>query len=152
MAGLVGFAITIITAWLARRAALAAKAASEQTRRKLRFLDTIVDFQSAISALEDIKRLHREKAWAVLPEKYAATRRLLISLRDGEVELSDEEQSIVQGAVANLSDIERQIETSLARNTPPKGSERLNPIISGDSDALVALLQSLKRRSGETNG
>jgi Co/Zn/Cd efflux system component len=148
VAGLVGFVVTIIAALAAKSAAEAAKSAAENMREKIRLFDTVVDTQAVISALEDVKKLHRLRDWNALPEKYASIRRQLIMLREGGASLNDEQLKTIQNAVTNLSEMERQLDRSLARNAQPQGSDKLNPLISDDSDALVALLQSLKQRGG----
>jgi hypothetical protein len=151
VAGLVGFGVTIVVALKARSAAMAAKEAAEKTRGTIRLFDTVVDFQAVISALEDIKRLHRQNEWKSLPEKYAATRRQLISLREAGVSLDSNQLKVIQSTITNLSDMERQVEMSLAGKAPPRRSEKLNPLISDDNDALIGILQVLKKRGGGPN-
>lgn len=148
VAGLIGFGVTIVVAIKAKNAAVAAKEAAEHTRGTIRLFDTVVDFQAVISALEDIKRLHRQNEWRSLPEKYAAIRRQLISLREAGVSLDDTQLKTIQTAITNLSDMERQVEMSLAGKAPPRRSEKLNPLISEDNDALIGILQALKKRGG----
>jgi hypothetical protein len=144
--GIVGFTLTLIVAWRARSAALAAKEAAEKTRNSIRLFDTVVDFQATISMLEELKRTHRQNVdLSSLPERYASIRKHLILLRNSGVTLDDEQESVVQNAIANMQSLERQGERSVATNTPVR-ADKLNALISDDLDALLTILQRLKRQ------
>jgi hypothetical protein len=148
VAGLIGFAITILATFSARRAAVAAKKASEDTRSTIRLFDTAVDTQAIIAALDEIKRLHRGQVdWNALPDKYGAARKQLITLREGGMIVSDTELAVVQSLISNLSDMERQAESHLKGRAAPRG-EKFNMLISDDNDALISILQALKTRGG----
>jgi hypothetical protein len=146
VAGLLGFAITIIAALSARRAAVAAKAAAESARSRIRMFDTVVDTQSIIASLDEIKRLHRQTIdWKTLPEKYSGARRQLIQLRAGGILFLKSDLSVIQNLISNLSDMESQVDAHLKGKTAPRG-DKFNMLISADNDALVELLQALKLR------
>lgn len=153
VAGLVGFAITIVGFLVATRAALsaeraagAAQKAAEEARTQIRMFDTVVDTQSIITSLDEIKRLHREAVnWNPLPEKYSTARRQLIQLRSSGIIFADAELQVLQNLISNLSDMEIQVDAHLKGKAAPKG-DKFNMLISADNDELVALLQALKIR------
>jgi hypothetical protein len=75
----VGFAVTIRNVHVSSRASLRAEQAAVETRRAIRLFDTIAEVAGAVSALEEIKRLHRDGAWPVLPDRYSALKKSLIT-------------------------------------------------------------------------
>lgn len=77
----VGFIITIWMLIRTKTAALAAREAAEATKLQLSRRDTISDFSSAIAIMDEIKRLHRARAWDLVPDRYSILRRLLTSIQ-----------------------------------------------------------------------
>jgi hypothetical protein len=90
---IIGFIATLVGVTKSKSAARSAEEAAKRTRESVRSLDAILDFSATISALEEIKRLQRQNAWTLLPERYAAARKLLILFRESGVILSDVEKS-----------------------------------------------------------
>lgn len=82
----------------------------------------------------------------MLPDRYAAIRKLLIQLKSCNILLSAELSSVVQGALANLGLIEKQVEKSLSELNDIKPS-KFNASISGDIDGLLGVLTELKARA-----
>jgi hypothetical protein len=105
---IIGFVITVIGVCRSKDAAEQAKVAAEAARDSVRLLDTLVDFSAAISILEEIKRAHRHGHWPVLPDRYAAIRKILIVLRSSTRDLSDKHQAVIQNAFANLLALKRR--------------------------------------------
>jgi hypothetical protein len=140
---LVGFAVTIWGVIRSKDAATRAEQAAKDTRDKIRLLDTVVDFSAAISTLEEVKRMHRSNEWALLPERYAAIRKLLISLRTSGPPLTDEQNVTIQGALANLREMEAHVERARESQTVPK-SAKFNVLVSTDIDNLLTVLNELK--------
>jgi hypothetical protein len=145
---LVGFVFTLIGVFKSKNAAQRAEEAAKSTRESIRLLDTVVDFSAAISILEDIKRLHRRNEWNLLPERYSAIRKILITLRSSGQPLSDAHSAAIQSALANLRDIEAQVERAVGNYAALKPA-KFNSVISTDIDNLVTVLNELKvSRSG----
>ena len=139
----IGFLVTIIGVFKSQGAAERAEQAAKETRESIRLLDSVVDFSSAISTLEEIKRMHRQGNWALLPDRYATIRKLLIALRNSGEALTDAQGAVIQSALVNLRSIEAQVERSL-RNADTLKPARFNALISDDVDNLVAVLTQLK--------
>lgn len=144
----VGFAITLRNVFVSRRAAERAEGASVETREALRFFDTIQELASTVAALEEIRRLQRERAWPALPERYSALRKSLITIRHGHPDLSEEQQTRVQRAITFLADMERRVERSLDDQKPIEKVAAFNEIASGHVTELHELLLEIRRQSG----
>jgi hypothetical protein len=145
-----GFVATLVGVVKSKNAAQSAEEAAKTTRESVRSLDAILEFSTTISALEEIKRLQRQGAWAILPERYAAARKLLILFRESGVELSDTERASIQEAIVNFKDLESKIDK--LHDTPERlNSSRLNSIISEQIDNLIVVLSTIKK-SKERSG
>ena len=96
LVALVGFVITIIGVLGARRAAERAEWAARAARTRLLKLDAIGVISSVITTLEDVKRLHREGQWEVLPEKYGSARRSLIEVRSSDLYLDEGQVGLIR--------------------------------------------------------
>jgi hypothetical protein len=139
----IGFALTIFAVFKAKTAAQSAAIAANATRNSIRLMNTVVDFAAAISTLEEIKRLHRANQWPVLPDRYAALRKILVTLRASNSRLNTSQRSAIQNALVNLSELEASVERNL---TEPSGLKpaKFNAVISRDIDKLIAALEELK--------
>lgn len=142
-ASIVGLIITCFTFWVADRARKAAETAKEHV---LRF-EATADVARAIAILEETKNLHRRKElWLLLPEKYTAVRKILISLRDGSPKPKKEELTRIQNAVATLLSFEEAVEEALRKYGEPLDSARLNRLTCRQIDDLTTTLMTLRAR------
>jgi hypothetical protein len=139
----IGFGFTVVGVFQSRNAAERAETAARAARDTIRLFDMVVDFTEAISNLEDIKRAHRSGQWAMLPDRYAAIRKLLITLRTSNPSLTEDQNVVIQEALANLRLHETHIEKGLAAGASPN-AVKLNAAVSRDIDQLVQLLTELK--------
>jgi hypothetical protein len=140
----IGFALTLTAVFRSKTAAEQARKAAEETRKGIRLLDTVVDFSAAIALLEEIKRSHRQQQWGPLPDKYAAIRKVLITLRNSRIALKESQETAIQNAVVNLVDIERRVEKALADKSSSLNYAKINSLISEDIDNLLAVMTQLK--------
>lgn len=140
---IVGFIATLLNVASARSASEQAEAAARSARESILLFETVVDFTFSINTLEEIKRFHRVGEWRLLPDRYALTRRFLIGLRHSAVDLTDVQLAVIQGALTNLSAIERRVERFLQGGSPIN-SARFNEILSADIDGLIKTLAELK--------
>lgn len=139
---LFGLVASVVAAYKAKGAEKAARDA----RKSIRLLDTIVDFSAAISILEEIKRLHRQRAWPILPDRYAILRKLLISIRSSPVKFSDEQSVALQNAITNLATLEARVEKAMS-NSSDLLPAKFNRAISSDLDRLVVVLTQIRASS-----
>jgi hypothetical protein len=144
---LVGFAITIWNVKASKAAALRAEDAANEARRAIRFFDVVAEVSSAIAAMEEIRRLHRGRAWPALPDRYSTLRKSLITIKCSS-DLTEEQQARIQGAIKYLADLERRVESGLDQNQPPDRVARWNQLASDHIMELHSLLLELKEKAG----
>ena len=72
---IIGFCVTLWNVWRSRSAAERAEMAANEARRMIRSYETVAEFSSAITLMEEIKRLHRSRQLDMLPDRYSALRK-----------------------------------------------------------------------------
>ena len=114
------------------------------------------NLSTAIGSLEEIKRLHREDAWPVMPDRYSSLRKLLIVIRNSDVSPLDHHRDKVVGSIQQLSIMERQVERFLSfKGTPeeiPLSVSRFNAVISDQEEFLVEIREEIKNSIGDEYG
>lgn len=145
---LIGFAVTIRNVRASKAAALRAEEAANQAREAIRFFDVVAEISTAIAAMEEIRRLHRDAAWAILPDRYGALRKSLVTIRASAPDLSDDEQARIQAAISFLADLEASVEHALEQHQPPLAIASWNQLVSGHILELQEVLLKLKSKAG----
>lgn len=139
-----GFTWTIIVTYrstrAAERAALAAQEALDATRR----FDTVQNLSKAISALEEIKRLHNLQVWNALPDRYTTVRLLLVELHIANPHLSDTQNTAVQGIISQLASMEGKIQKSLSSDLLNVDIATLNRFLIQQMDKLTQILAEIR--------
>lgn len=155
VASVIGLIITVISFVVILRnvrrsktAAEQAKKAVDQVRDDLLKTDTVAEFSSTLSSMDEIKRLHRQDAWKILPDRYSSLRRSLISIKSSNPNMSEEYKIAIQGAIQIFSSIEKQVEQALSQNKTPPDVSKLNSIISRQIDKLQQILVEMKNQIG----
>ena len=141
---LVGFALTIRNVHMARKAAIRAEEAANEARKSFQTFETVADFSAAITTFEEIKRLHRQSAWNILPDRYAALKKILVALRVRYSALTDEQKTLIQSAIQRLTELEEVVDRADESGKPPSGVSGLNAIMSQYVDGLQEMLIQLK--------
>jgi len=152
---LFGFWITIVGVTRARSAARRAEQAARDTRKSIKLLDSVAEFATAITMIDEIKRLNRESAWRVIPDRFSALKRVLVNIRSGEPRLTDDQRRTIQKAVQDLADLESLVERAI--ESTKDSSEildvpRINRVISGHADRLSEIVINLRDRVSESDG
>jgi hypothetical protein len=140
-----GFSITLVGVYRARRAADLAKEAVQSATAALAHHEAIADLASATSVMDEIKRLQRQQAWAILPDRYGELRRRISTIRVSYASLLDTERQTLQASIEVLARLERKIEKAAAANGPPPNPAKLNEIVSGELDAIQSVLLRIQR-------
>jgi len=109
-----GFWVTIFGVRRAKNAAEQATSAAVSAKRSIVTANALVEFASAMATMEEIRRLHREGAWRILPDRYSALKRALLSLRSEHTSLTDDQKATIQGSVVKIRDLEKLVERALA--------------------------------------
>jgi|ERR1039457_5090261 hypothetical protein len=146
IATVLGFVVTIWTLVRTKTAAVAARQAAEATKAQLSRVDTMTEFSSAIAIMDEIKRLHRVRAWELLPDRYSILRRLLASIQTLNPDLTDDHRSILGGAIVQFRTMEHQVETARAANRHAElDLARLNRTVAKQLDELDKVMLSIRQ-------
>ncbi|HEX8429641.1 MAG TPA: hypothetical protein VF625_00080 [Longimicrobium sp.] len=145
---IVGFGATLYGLWRATTAAKAAATAAQETRETLLRSGNIAELATAMSVMEEIKRLHRVGAWPLLLDRYAILRRSLISVRSSTPHLGEEGSKTLQTAIRHFFAIEQAVEEAVDTGVGPANVPKLNKLVSQQIDKLEELLTSLRTGSG----
>ncbi len=141
---LIGFAITILGVWKSRTAAESAKKAANEARAAITRTEVIANFSSAVTAMDEVKRLHRTGAWDVMPDRYSSLRRILISICSSHPNLNEDQRILIQSSIAQFRELESLIESFLAGDESSPSSAKLNKIVTAQIDKLDEVLNSIK--------
>lgn len=145
---LIAFVVTLWNVLRSKRAAEKAEQAVQQMRQVLTETNTIGEFSTAVGIMDEIRRLHRAGAWAVLPDRYSTLKRCLIGIRASNPAISDPHKTKIQGAIAHFTGMEQKIEQVLANNSAPPNVARLNKVVSAQLDSLAEVLVEIREQIG----
>jgi hypothetical protein len=107
---------------------------------------TVADFAAVLATIEEIKRLHRVKAWEISLDRYSVVRRLLVSVQESSPTLSDQQQSVLAGAIGQFRMMEETVERARSRNTQESlDLARLNETASKVLDDLNRVMISIRQ-------
>ncbi|QQS36833.1 MAG: hypothetical protein IPM56_02415 [Ignavibacteriales bacterium] len=145
---IIGFVITFIKVRQSKNAAELAQVISLKLREDLQRTDTVIEFSAAIISMDEIKRLHRQRAWEILPERYTSLRKSLISIKSSNDKLSIEQMRKLQSAIQNLKSIEEQVDFAIIHKKEPDNVDKLNKIIALQADKLTEVLIEIRNKIG----
>jgi cell division protein FtsX len=145
---LVGFFITIWNVIQTRKAAQKAEEIGRKVREDISKIETIEEFSKAIATIDEIKRLNRDGAWSILPERYSSLRKSLISIKNSNPNMPENDKVILSNALRHTSNIEDQIEQFIVNKSLQIDIPKFNKIISQQGDRLTEILVSLKSKIG----
>lgn len=141
-----GFTVTIWNIQRSKRAADLARKAAESAREEIRRTNTIADFSSAISIIEEIRRLQREQAWRALPDRYTSLIRILLAVLSSELNLNDEEKNAIRTAIQHFRTIEYRIDELLQDDGAVLNIAKINAVLMLQISRIIPILESLKSR------
>jgi hypothetical protein len=100
--------------------------------------------------MEEVKRLHRDGSWQLLPDRYSALKTLLVSIRTANPNLSDKHKTTIQDATTQFTGMETQVERFLyvKQNPHPPDITKFNSIISKQIDSLREILIEIQNDIG----
>lgn len=150
---LAGFSITIFKLNKAKKASEIATDAVNAIRHDLKKVDTVANLSSVLTEMEEIKRLHREKHYILLPEKYSKLRASLISIKNANSTLIEKDLKILQGAITQLKASEKAIDKAIDGSVDSQpislDTSKLNGLISTHIDKLQEVLIRVKSKIGD---
>ena len=146
VASVIGFAFAMVTLLLTKRAAEAAKGAAIEVRNRLNRVNAVADFAQVLATIEEIKRLHRVKAWEISLDRYSVVRRLLVSVQESSPTISDEQRAVVAGAIEQFRIMERTVGRARSRNAHDDlDLARLNTTAAKILDELNGVMISIRQ-------
>lgn len=148
---IIGFFFTLLGVFKTKSAAERAETAASELRDSFKLFDAISECSSAISAMEEIKRLQRAAAWSSLTDRYSHVKRQLIAIKAAKPGLTDQQEIELQSAIQMLTDLETAFEKSI-RAPETLNVPKLNIMINSRVDALTEMLVQLKDRLGKQHG
>lgn len=144
---LIGFAWTIVGVWKSKNAAQAAEEAVKLVREDVHRISVVTELSKAISTMGEIKRLHRQKAWNILPDRYSVVRGALINIKTVSQDLSSQHEAFLQSSIVHFSDMENLVETNLKKKDQ-LDIPRLNRIVTKQADNLREILAQIEKDIG----
>ena len=146
LASVLGFTFAMYTLLRTMKAAEAAKRAAIEVRERLTRVDTVADFAGVLATIEEIKRLHRVKAWEISLDRYSVVRRLLVSVQESSPTVSDEQRAVLAGAIEQFRTMEQTVERARSRNAQEDlDLARLNKIASKILDDLNGVMITIRQ-------
>ena len=143
-----GFIVTIIKINSSKSQINFTSQAVKAVEEQIRSMNNFSDFATAISTIDEIKRLHRVGAWQILPERYSSLRKLIISLKVSSNDLTDDQRSDLQSAIGVLSDLESKVEKGIRKNElQTLNTITLNKVMSDQVDKLHEMLVDIKSKA-----
>lgn len=149
----VGFWIALVQIRKTKSAAQAAKDSAEQARIYVRRRNILVDFSTVMTAMQEITQHQRAGQWEILPYRYSMIRDKLMAVKVGTSTLTDEQQTIIQAAIQQFSDLETEVDKYLEKKKEKPRFNRLNELVNSQRTALSGLFQELMQNTeGQENG
>lgn len=146
---IIGFFVTIITVIKSKNAATLTEETVKKVREDLRLYQTVNRFSSALVTMDEIKRLHRQKEWILLPDRYNNLRKSLIAVRCENPILSEDDQKEIQAAIAIFAGLEILIDKHLSSDDQSKiDIPTINGKVSKQIDRIQELLVKLNSKVG----
>lgn len=145
---IIGFIATIINVARSKRAAQRAEEAAIDARESILRSDTLMELSTALTMMDEIKRLHRATAWNLLPDRYSLLKRHLVSIRTSNPQFIDAHQAALQSAIQHFSTMEKRVEKTLAGRVTPPNIATLNEIVSAQIDKVNEILAVFRQEIG----
>lgn len=153
-AGLLGLIISFVGFYVTYRAANKSKTASEQAaaavagiRIDIQRSETVEAFATALAVMDEIRRMYLSDNMLYLPERCNSLRSHLVAIRTGSPFLTDDDLTVLQGAITRSSSMEKTIVDHLLNNATVERN-RLTKSISKDYDALQAVFVRIRNDIG----
>lgn len=132
-----------------KEASLQAKAEIEKFRKEVQLIYNVIDFEKALTLMDDIKSFIRHSTFVPVPDKIANLITLLNTIRSPSMEIGIEAERAIQESVVALRKIEDVVHRSAYSQERPKRVGTFNRIISEQIDLLYPILIELRNRIGE---
>ena len=146
---IVGFSITIVGVWRSKAAAAQAREAAENAIEVVTKFDILSELTSTLAAIEEVRRLQREHAWRILPDRYADIRRRLTVVTNSDMTIVNEHREAIQSSAKVIDRFQRKVELALANGGEPPNPAKLNIALSIEFDKLHSVLLQIRNQYRE---
>ena len=146
---LLGIGLAYFQVIKTRKASEAAERSVKTFRNDLNQTLCLSDLTKALTGIEELKRLFRNKMYTALPDRLSDVRHTLIAVRGTHINLSEDEQVIFQDAISDLSNLESKIEEFNLNGGQIKTLTRSKDLLTGRTDKLHEIMSRLKNQIGE---
>jgi len=146
LVGILGFLVSIRLILKSKSASEAAASAALEAKEGIKATVTVRHLSSAITMMDEIKRLHRmgtAKALATLLERYASLSKLLVAILRTRQQLGDGDRSRMQSAIQHVRELEHQTEEAFDQREPLR-TPKINKILSEQIESLQGILTGLQ--------
>jgi Co/Zn/Cd efflux system component len=140
---IIGFAITVVQIRKSRGAAEAARDAAQRAQENYTRNNSLTSIASAIEMIEEVKRHHRTESWSMALDRYGATARLLITIRE-QAPLSKAQRTAITASIEQLQTMEETVTIAERDGVTPQTTE-LNKILSKQIERLQVLLEGARK-------
>lgn len=95
--------------------------------------------------IDEIKRLHRVRAWEICLDRYSVVRRLLVSVQESSPNVREEQHAVLAGAIEQFRIMEQTVERARSKSTQDDlDLARLNKMASKILDELNGVMISIR--------
>jgi hypothetical protein len=126
---IIGFGVAIHRATQARKSAAAAEAASQETRKAVTKVLTLVDLQRAIALIQRLKALHRDNKWDACLGHYPDLRAMLADIDASHPAPTPGVHTTLRESILQLKVIEDSVDRALNDGTDPSGARNFNEVL-----------------------
>lgn len=138
---------TAYAAHCSKKASEDAKEAVESTRVRFNKLDTMSEFDAALSQVTYLKDLQRESAWSYLPYQHSLLKRTLVALKRCKPELDAEQKIQLQRGIDSLTKMQDLVEATLDnRTTDTLSVSTMNATLSDLETALAEMRTDIQNQ------
>ena len=141
---LVGLGFAILQIWKLRGETRAAREAAEKTRKAVDREIASISLARVNERIEGLKELHRRSEWNRALDRYPEISKMLIDIRVRHPGMSDEQRTIIQKVVTELSGMGRAVE-STDGEVPQGEAQRFNLQLSDDQLSLAEIESELQQ-------
>lgn len=146
---IVGFSLTVWSAWRAKTASEQARSMVEKLREESRRMNFVAECAAAIGVMNQLKVFHREHAFVALLSHYPLLREKLVSLKSFP-ELTEHQKTDIQRFLTALSRMEATVEACQASSgNAPLDVAKYNRNLAEHADLLQDVMITIKTSSTE---
>lgn len=146
---LIGFSVTIRNVLTSKQAAGRAESAANRAVESVRHIDTVHNLSKAISLVEEIKKLNRDKEWKFALDRHSTFRDILIEVKGAITDLDNDHQANLDDGITKSTAMSDDIEVALEKNKEPTDIARMNNILSRQAEKLKDMSVAIRMRKEE---